>query len=232
MEQARLAELLAELLREVGVVNGVVFTLCLIALITVPVVVTDHIRARREKLKNKEISGAYNRLIEMLEHRDITHHQDSITHYLDLITMFREMMEKMDAMIRKYYNVLDADRVESIVTPLFRNMEVRIAQHAVDIIHKNDLLNTRDVVEAKVLAELKVQFSLVRKTLSKFKDMGSVVLSQYLKDEWMQSTYKGVLSIMYDTRLNSDTKKRNLASYLEVTFDEYICEVLRKISQV
>lgn len=137
-----------------------------------------------------------------------------ISNFLDTVT--NNIIEK------------DKDKCKNAIKDSFESARMHITEYVVNVIAKNNVNANRENIIDNVKTIINAEFYNTYNTLSMY-TINNINVSSILKEQWKNDLIDNTIKLIYNDKLDKETKIFNYVSKLNIFFDNYIVYINNKV---
>lgn len=149
----------------------------------------------------------------------------------ELTNTLKELANGVNILVKQYSNSISLDMANTLLTSLLTNCSYELMELVDDIIDKNDIIRTRDSIEARIMQKTDTVFQETRAKLSQFQ-FDRRCLGSFMDNSWKKEISSLTIKIIYNDSLTAEAKKRNTKQYYETAFANISFEFMNKLRTI
>lgn len=122
----------------------------------------------------------------------------------------------------------DKDKCKNAIKNSFESARMHITEYVVNVIDKNNVDNNKENIIDNVKTIINAEFYNVYNTLAMY-TINGVNVSTILKEQWKDDLINNTIKLVYNSKLDKETKIFSYVSKLSISFENYIIYINNKV---
>ena len=125
------------------------------------------------------------------------------------------------------YEIWETDTVNAIKNS-FESARMHITEYIVNVIAKNNINDNKDNIVDNIKTIINAEFYNTYNTLSMY-TINGINVATILKEQWKNDLIDNTIKLVYNSKLDKETKIFSYVSKLSISFENYIIYINNKV---
>lgn len=150
------------------------------------------------------------------------------------IKITNELLETISKISNFLDNVInniidkDKDKCKNAIKNSFESARMHITEYIVNVIAKNNINDNKDNIVDNIKTIINAEFYNTYNTLSMY-TIDGINVATILKEQWKNNLIDNTIKLVYNSKLDKETKIFSYVSKLSISFENYIIYINNKV---
>lgn len=122
----------------------------------------------------------------------------------------------------------DKDKCKNAIKNSFESARMHITEYIVNVIAKNNINDNKDNIVDNIKTIINAEFYNTYNTLSMY-TINGINVATILKEQWKNDLIDNTIKLVYNSKLDKETKIFSYVSKLFISFENYIIYINNKV---
>ena len=146
------------------------------------------------------------------------------------IKITNELLEAISKISNFLDNIINniIDKCKNAIKNSFESARMHITEYIVNVIAKNNINDNKDNIVDNIKTIINAEFYNTYNTLSMY-TINGINVATILKEQWKNDLIDNTIKLVYNSKLDKETKIFSYVSKLSISFENYIIYINNKV---
>lgn len=145
----------------------------------------------------------------------------------ELLEAISKISNFLDNVINNIINK-DKDKCKTAIKNSFESARMHITEYIVNVIAKNNISDNKDNIVDNIKTIINAEFYNTYNILSMY-TINGINVATILKEQWKNDLIDNTIKLVYNSKLDKETKIFSYVSKLSISFENYIIYINNKV---